>query len=154
MCVSHGFQNEHNLSQDFVTRLIATDETKAQDVLEYIANQRRRIWDPMQIFSISIIKGSTLRSKIPHYCAYVRSATVTPTTVYFNTPNVDTSNRIIRQYSECPDRLLRVRFTDEKSQVSVKVICISANPTNLCRAVFSLQTKTPWMRASLASIAP
>lgn len=116
-CISQGLLNEHNLSQDFVTRLIAMDEVRAQDVLEYIANQKKRIWDPMKIFSINVIKGSALRSKIPHYCAYIRSATITPTTVYFNTPTVDTSNRIIRQYSEYADRFLRVRFTDEKSQV-------------------------------------
>lgn len=117
VCISQGFLNEHNLTRDFVTSLLRIDETRAQDLLEYVANQRKRIWDPMQIFSIRVIKGAASRSRIPSYCVYTRSATVTPTTVYYNTPTVDTSNRVIRQYAEYADRFLRVRFTDEKFQV-------------------------------------
>ena len=117
VCISQGLLNEHNLTRDFITSLIQTDEIRAQDVLEYIANQKKRIWDPMQIFSMKVIKGSASRSSIPPYCAYTRSATVTPSTVYYNTPTVEISNRVVRQYAEYADRFLRVRFTDEKFQV-------------------------------------
>lgn len=117
VCISQGLLNEHNLTQEFVDRLLKMDATKAQDVLEYVANQKKRIYDPMTIFSVNVIKGSASRRKIPQYCMYSRSATVTPSTVYYNTPTVDTSNRIIRQYAEYADRFLRIRFTDEKSQV-------------------------------------
>jgi len=37
--------------------------------------------------------------------------------IYFGTPYVETSNRVLRQYAEHADRFLRVRFTDEKFQV-------------------------------------
>lgn len=117
VCISQGILNEHNLSHEFVTCLIKTDEMRARDLLEYIANQKKRVWDPMQIFSMKVIRGAASRSRIPPYCVYTRSVTVTPTTVYYNTPTVDTSNRVIRQYAEYADRFLRVRFTDEKSQV-------------------------------------
>lgn len=117
VCISQGLLNEHNLTGDFVARLIAMDPIKAQDILEYVASQKKRLYEPMSIFSMTVVKGSTSTRKIPHYCAYVRSATVTPATVYYNTPTVDTSNRIIRRYAEHADRFLRVRFTDEKSQV-------------------------------------
>ena len=117
VCISQGLLNEHNLTRDFVARLIAMDPIKAQDILEYVAVQKKRLYEPMSIFSMTVIRGSASSRKIPHYCAYVRSATVTPATVYYNTPTVDTSNRIIRRYAEHADRFLRVRFTDEKSQV-------------------------------------
>ena len=117
VCISQGLLHEYNLTRDFIARLIAMDPIKAQDILEYVANQKKRLYDPMKIFSMTVINGSTSTRKIPHYCAYVRSATVTPATVYYNTPTVDTSNRIIRRYAEHADRFLRVRFTDEKSQV-------------------------------------
>ena len=117
VCISQGLLNEHNLTRDFVACLIAMDPLKAQDILEYVASQKKRLYEPMSIFSMTVIKGSASTRKIPHYCAYVRSATVTPATVYYNTPTVDTSNRIIRRYAEHADRFLRVRFTDEKSQV-------------------------------------
>lgn len=117
VCISQGYLNEHNLSHDFVDRLTKMEPTKAQDLLEYVANQGKRIFTPMELFSFKIIKGSASRPPIPQYCAYIRSANVTPTTIYFNTPTVEISNRVIRYYSEHADRFLRVRFTDEKVEV-------------------------------------
>lgn len=119
VCISQGYLNEHNMTKDFVNKLITMDVTKAQDVLEYVANQKRRIYDPMEIFSMIVTKGLASRPKIPYYCVYIRSVTVTPSTVYYNTPTVETSNRVIRQYFEHADRFLRVRFTDEKFEVRV-----------------------------------
>lgn len=121
VCISQGCLNEHNMTKDFVNKLINMNATKAQDVLEYVANQKKRIYDPMEIFKMNIIRGFDSRPKIPYYCVYTRSATVTPSTVYYNTPTVETSNRVIRQYSEHADRFLRVRFTDEKLEVSLVI---------------------------------
>ena len=118
VCISQGCLNEHNMSHEFITRLIETDEIRARDILEFVANQKIRIYDPMEIFDIKVANGLASRPRIPHYCAYIRSATITPSTVYYNTPTVETSNRIIRRYSEHADRFLRVRFTDEKFEVS------------------------------------
>ena len=118
VCISQGCLNEHNLTKDFVDKLAEMEEVQAKDVLEFVASQKRRWYNPLEIFDIKIIKGSASRLKIPHYCAYTRSAVVTPTTVYYNTPTVETSNRVVRQYIEHADRFLRVRFTDEKFQVS------------------------------------
>ena len=115
VCISQGCLNEHNLSQEFVKQLMETDVVRAQDLLEYVANQKKRVYDPMEIFNMTIIRGSASRPKIPVYCTYTRSATVTPSTVYFNTPTVEISNRVVRQYAAVhADRFLRVRFTDEK----------------------------------------
>lgn len=118
VCISQGCLNEHNMSNEFISRLIEMDETRAQDVLEFVANQKIRIYDPMEIFNIKVVNGLASRPQIPHYCAYIRSATITPSTVYYHTPTVETSNRIIRRYSEHADRFLRVRFTDEKFEVT------------------------------------
>ncbi|KAL8673583.1 MAG: hypothetical protein Q9168_001981 [Polycauliona sp. 1 TL-2023] len=114
VCISHGYLNEHNLSQEFIRQLRNLDPIKAQDILEYVANQEKRVFEPMGLFDLKIVKGSASRPPIPQYCAFVRSATVTPTSVYFNTPTVEISNRVIRYYAEHADRFLRVRFTDEK----------------------------------------
>ncbi|MCJ1464650.1 hypothetical protein MMC07_003263 [Pseudocyphellaria aurata] len=114
VCISQGCLNEHNMTKDFVKKLIDMDATKAQSILEHVANQKKRIYNPMEIFQLNVTMGLDSRPKIPYYCVYTRSATVTPSTVYYNTPTVETSNRVIRQYSEHADRFLRVRFTDEK----------------------------------------
>lgn len=116
-CISNGYLNEHNLSQAFISRLKETDVGQAQDLLEYVANHAKRIFDPMSLFDLRIAEGTTLRANIPHYCVFIRSATVTPTTVYFQTPVPETSNRVIREYIHYADRFLRVRFTEEKTEV-------------------------------------
>ena len=117
VCISQNILNEHNLSKDFISSLIRTEESRALDLLEYIAIQRKRVWDPMEIFALKVTKGLASRSSKPSYCEYIRSATITPSTVYYNTPTLDISNRVIRHFVEYADRFLRVRFTDEKSQV-------------------------------------
>ncbi|KAL6713533.1 hypothetical protein ACLMJK_008998 [Lecanora helva] len=116
VCISNGLLSEYNLDQDFISRLAGMPVDKAQDLLEYVANQGRRIFDPMSLFRLSVTGGAALRASIPHYCVYVRSATVTPTTVYFQTPVPETSNRVIRGFTHYADRFLRVRFTEEKTE--------------------------------------
>ncbi len=117
VCISQGHLNEYNLDQAFVSRLMNMGTGKARDLLEYVANHGLREFHPMSLFQKQVGDGNLLRSKIPHYCVYIRSATVTPTTVHFQTPVAETSNRVIRQFSEYADRFLRVRFTNEKSEV-------------------------------------
>ena len=114
VCISQGLLNEHNLKKQFVDQLVNMKIEQAQDLLEYVANQGKVMWDPMTLFDLLVGDSSTLRSRIPHYCVYVRSATVTPTTVLFHTPVPDISNRVIRQFSQYSDRFLRVKFTEEK----------------------------------------
>ena len=117
VCVSQGYLNEYNLDQAFVNRLMTMGTGKVRDLLEHVANHGLREFHPMNLFQKQVGDGSLLRSRIPHFCVYIRSATVTPTTVHFQTPVAETSNRVIRQFAEYADRFLRVRFTDEKSEV-------------------------------------
>ena len=118
VCLSQGLLNEHNLSEDFIKALLNMNTKTAQDILEHIANHGTRVYDPMVLLQGASWHGSLSRAKIPSYCAYIRSATVTPTTIYFQTPVAETSNRVIRQYPQYADRFLRVRFTEEKTEVS------------------------------------
>ena len=122
VCISHGYLNEHNLTPTFVDKLLRMKSGHAQDLLEYVANQGNRVFDPLSLFNLEIAESSALRAKVPHYCTYTRSATITPTTVYFHTPTVETSNRVIREFHTDADRFLRVRFADEKSEVSLASI--------------------------------
>lgn len=118
VCISHGYLSEYNLTEDFAKKLTMLPSTQARDLLEFTANQKKRVYDPMSLFDLKSVSGSTSTAKIPDYCSLIRSATVTPTTIYFHSPTVETSNRVIRQYADCADRFLRVRFTDEKTEVN------------------------------------
>ncbi|KAI9757369.1 MAG: hypothetical protein M4579_003483 [Chaenotheca gracillima] len=114
-CISRGFLNEHNLSKRFVERLGRMEERKALNILEWVAQQQKRIFEPMALFDDSKALPSKKRA-IPHYCTHMRKVTVTPSMIYFNTPSVEISNRVVRRYVEHSDRFLRVSFTDEQFQ--------------------------------------
>ncbi|KAJ5299684.1 hypothetical protein N7476_011241 [Penicillium atrosanguineum] len=95
VCVSHGYLSEFNMTREFILRLMEDGNVKAQRLLEHVAIHKQKYLDPMEIFNIKAGRGGH------------------PSTIYFNTPTVDTSNRITRRYSEFVNRFLRVRFSDE-----------------------------------------
>ncbi|PLB52422.1 RNA-directed RNA polymerase (Sad-1) [Aspergillus steynii IBT 23096] len=113
VCLSNGYLSEYSMTRDFVLKLSELGENRAKKLLEHVASKGQVYRDPMKIFDLKFIKGVT-DLKIPPYCCHMRSARITPSTIYYNTPTVDISNRIIRHYMEYADRFLRVRFTDEK----------------------------------------
>ncbi|KAL4863777.1 hypothetical protein BDV12DRAFT_201783 [Aspergillus spectabilis] len=113
VCISHGFLSEFNMTRKFALKLAELEEAQAIKLLEHVALQKRVYFHPMDIFDIKFVKGLT-RGKVPAYCCQMRSARITPSTVYYNVPSVDISNRVIRRYIDLADNFLRVRFTDEK----------------------------------------
>lgn len=118
VCISREIINEYNITAAFVAKLsgiASEDSAKARNILEYVAGQEKRIYDPMEIFDDGNALAFSPKTDIPHYCAYSRKATITPSTIYLSSPTVETTNRVLRHYArENRDgRFLRVQFTDE-----------------------------------------
>ncbi|OAT01878.1 RNA-directed RNA polymerase, variant [Blastomyces dermatitidis ER-3] len=113
VCMSHRYINEYTIEETFVRRLVQLGEKKAKELLEHVAMNKTIYYDPMEIFNIPFPKGAT-NGRIPGHCCYIRSADVTPSTICYDIPSVDTSNRVFRYHREHADRFLRVRFCDEK----------------------------------------
>lgn len=122
-CISQGCFHESNLNATWAKRLLEMDDMlqmpdtavryrRSTKLLERVLESKKRFDNPMDIFKL---QGhvNLMQKKIPRYCTMVRSATVTPTTIYFNNPTMDTSNRVIRRYRDHEDRFLRVKFRDE-----------------------------------------
>ncbi|KAH8802793.1 RNA dependent RNA polymerase-domain-containing protein [Xylogone sp. PMI_703] len=121
VCISRNIINEHNITSSFImslAELAERDADRARMILEYCAEKKRRIYDPMTIFRDreALVYFSTTR--IPHYCAYSRKVTVTPSTLLFNSPTVETTNRVLRKYARehADGRFLRVQFTGEVAE--------------------------------------
>ncbi|KAJ5572549.1 hypothetical protein N7450_009533 [Penicillium hetheringtonii] len=114
VCISTGRLSEFTMTRDFILKLQELGESNAKRLLEHIATEKTSYINPMKLFDIRVSKGAS-DAKIPSYCCLMRTARITPSTIYYSTPSVDTSNRITRRYSEYSDHFLRVRFTDEKS---------------------------------------
>ncbi|RDW86205.1 uncharacterized protein DSM5745_02847 [Aspergillus mulundensis] len=113
VCTSNGYLSEFTMPREFALKLAELEEVQARKLLEHVALQKKTYYNPMEIFDIKFVKGATV-GKIPSYCCHMRSARITPSTVYYNVPSVDISNRVIRHYVHLADNFLRVRFTDEK----------------------------------------
>ncbi|KAK3906606.1 RNA dependent RNA polymerase-domain-containing protein [Staphylotrichum tortipilum] len=121
VCLSHDIFCEHNITREFLEKLLGLSETpsnfginRARLVLEYAADQGQPVHNPMNLFQdkdAMTYYPATLH--IPDYCALVRKVTVTPTRIYFNTPTVETTNRIVRHYKLIKDFFIRVQFIDE-----------------------------------------
>lgn len=125
VCISREIINEYNIDEKFINSLAelsAQDPAKARNLLEYVAEHysSKRLYDPSSIFTNSEALSFSALTDIPHYCAFSRKATVTPTSILFNSPTVETTNRVLRHYSKenQEGRFLRVQFTDEKFEVS------------------------------------
>jgi RNA-dependent RNA polymerase len=128
VCLSQGFLSEFTMTREFVERLQDLGDDQARRLLEFVATDKKQYLDPMKIFDLKFVKGVT-DSKIPSYCCFMHTARVTPTTIYLNTPTVDISNRVVREFSHSgtPGRFLRVRFTDEKTEGRINSSQGSAN---------------------------
>lgn len=127
VCISRGILSEYNIGREFLERLLelakpgGLDASRARLILEYAADQGRRIYEPMTLFedqAALTYYPTTLH--IPDYCALVRKVTVTPTRIYFSTPTVETTNRIVRRYKHVQELFLRVQFIDELMEGRVK----------------------------------
>lgn len=121
VCLSRGILNEHNITIDFLRKLADMDPVKARLQLEFLADQNELLPDPMALFNNPEADAYFPNHRIPHYCALVRKASITPTTIRFNTPAVETSNRVMRRYNHIQDRFLRIQFVgeSEKSRITV-----------------------------------
>ena len=117
VCLSQGYLSEFTMTRHFIQKLKGLGDNQGRRLLEFVATEKRKYLDPMKIFDLQFFKDVT-GSKIPGYCCYMHTARVTPTTIYYNTPSVDISNRVVREWSSSHNagRFLRVRFTDEKTE--------------------------------------
>ncbi|KAJ5428334.1 RNA-dependent RNA polymerase eukaryotic-type [Penicillium cf. griseofulvum] len=117
VCLSQGYLSEFTMTREFVEKIKDLGDDQAMRLLEFVATEKKQYLNPMKIFDLKFFKGVT-DSKIPNYCCFMHTARVTPTTIYYNTPTVDISNRVVREWANksAPGRFLRVRFTDERTE--------------------------------------
>ncbi|SMY29867.1 unnamed protein product [Zymoseptoria tritici ST99CH_1A5] len=113
VCISVGALHESNIDRAFLQRLSTIETVRAVKMLEKIADEGKRIYKPSDIFSLHN-RVSVVEKKRPAYCTKIPAANITPTTIYFATPVLETSNRVVRNYKKYEDRFMRVKFTDEK----------------------------------------
>lgn len=113
VCISHDLLDEYTVDAQFLEKLISFDADRARMMLEGVAEANMKFYEPMKMFDDPKVLHYWPNARIPPYATLVRRAVVTPTAIYFKTPGVELTNRILRKYSDLNDRFLRVQFTDE-----------------------------------------
>ncbi|KAK0729750.1 RNA dependent RNA polymerase-domain-containing protein [Lasiosphaeris hirsuta] len=123
VCISNGVLSEYNLNRDFIEKLLEFSKLKtlnvnrARLILEYAADEGKRIFEPMELFdNASALDYLPATANLPNHCALIRKAIITPTKIYFKTPTVEVTNRVIRHYNRLQDNFLRIQFTDELAE--------------------------------------
>ncbi|CAG8610218.1 17919_t:CDS:2, partial [Racocetra fulgida] len=121
---------EYRIGEKLIELICDEKETIAWYALNQMTIQH---WDPgddrynrrpVEIFEIALrsFRGEydewhpanpNIKLKETNRCAWVNHATITPTKIYFDGPEYESSNRILRQYPEYTDRFIRVTFKDE-----------------------------------------
>ncbi|KFH66584.1 hypothetical protein MVEG_07109 [Podila verticillata NRRL 6337] len=116
--LSFNYLVEYDLTERFFEVLTRLDPLKASLILEQIVTDRNRVWNPTKLLlqeEARLAKNTLRPREPPPQCVFLRKVFVTPTTMYLQTPSVETSNRIIRHYLSLSDYFLRVEFSDEGS---------------------------------------
>ncbi|KAI5464095.1 RNA dependent RNA polymerase-domain-containing protein [Mariannaea sp. PMI_226] len=121
VCISCGLLNEQTITPEFLQELARAEPTKARLLLEFVADQNEKVYDPMTLLRDPDAWSYFPDVRIPYYCALVRKAIITPTTVRFSTPTVEMSHRVLRRYNNIHDRFLRIQFTEEGEEGRIKV---------------------------------
>ncbi|RSM03201.1 hypothetical protein CEP52_007537 [Fusarium oligoseptatum] len=114
VCISRNVLNEHTITLEFLEKLVSMNPRKARLYLEYLADQGEPIQNPMSVFQNPEAEAFSPVARIPQYCALVRKAVVTPTTIRLNSPAVEMSNRVMRQYKHIQDRFLRIQTKNDE----------------------------------------
>lgn len=116
-----GIINQHQLSERFYNLLRSQPGEVNIAALKHICSYRRPVFDAydrLKLVQEWLLKNPKLR-KIPKQLddiVEVRRLAITPTKAYCLPPEVELSNRVLRNYKEFADRFLRVTFMDEGMQ--------------------------------------
>ncbi|KAF9133051.1 hypothetical protein BGW39_010741 [Mortierella sp. 14UC] len=114
--LSFNYIVDYDLTPEVIEILNSVEPVKAATMLELIVASRERVWnlqDYLRREEQKLARISTRPRIVPAQCVYLRKVIITPTTMYLQPPTVETSNRIIRQYSPLSDYFLRVEYSDE-----------------------------------------
>ncbi|KAK9721562.1 hypothetical protein K7432_003305 [Basidiobolus ranarum] len=114
--LSHDVINEYSVNQDFVDLLSDMSPRIALATLELMHGLKKPIYNIMksmmkQTQNLNQIYRTT--GKVAQHAIMIRKVTITPTKIYIEPPSIETSNRVIRHFSNERENFLRINFSEE-----------------------------------------
>lgn len=116
-----GIFNQHQLSDNFFDLLRSHCSEVNVASLKHICSYKRQVFDAYRTLKLVqewLVKHPQQDEKPRRIddIVEIRRLVITPTKAYCLPPEVELSNRVLRQYKHVSDRFLRVTFTDEGFQ--------------------------------------
>jgi RNA-dependent RNA polymerase len=113
--ISENILHECNVTDEFLTELHKYPKYYTLKALEYMLSKRKRLYDPLFHFKkgLSYIRRISFERKLPPHCVLTDKIIFTPSRMVCLGPEIDTTNRVIRHFSQYQDRFARVSFSDE-----------------------------------------
>ncbi|GES78777.1 RNA-dependent RNA polymerase 6-like [Rhizophagus clarus] len=127
--ISYGILRPYEIEEhDLGERLgeLIHNEDQEEVAMHALSQICTKYWDPFdekhKDRPITIFENAVKNFKIWHptislknnsRCAWINHATITPTNIYYDGPNYESSNRILRLYKDRIDSFLRVTFREE-----------------------------------------
>ncbi|KAK3009291.1 hypothetical protein RJ639_013141 [Escallonia herrerae] len=136
-----GIINQHQLSNRFFYLLRSQPEEVNVAALKHLYFYRGPLYDAygrMELLHEWLLKYPTLfvTPREMDDTIEVRRLVITPTRAYCLPPEIEVSNRVLRNYRELSDRFIRVTFMDEGMQMLNKVV-LQYHVAPIVRAVTS-----------------
>ncbi|KAH7524659.1 hypothetical protein FEM48_Zijuj06G0143000 [Ziziphus jujuba var. spinosa] len=119
--IHKGIFNQHQISDGFFNLLRNQMKEVNVAALKHISSYKRPVFDAyrrLKVVQEWLLRDPKLFKKPKRLddIAEVRRLVITPTRAYCLPPEVELSNRVLRNYKEVADRFLRVTFMDEGMQ--------------------------------------
>ncbi|KAL6534083.1 RNA-dependent RNA polymerase [Orobanche hederae] len=113
-----GIINQHQMSELFFDLLRSQPEEVNNVALKHMCSYKRPVYDAVKALELVqkwLLKNPKLldRPREIDDIVEVRRLVITPTKAYCLPPEVELSNRVLRNYKNIADRFLRVTFMDE-----------------------------------------
>ncbi|KAJ3170217.1 hypothetical protein HDU88_008844 [Geranomyces variabilis] len=120
--ISYNVINEHAVTQDLINELASMSPAVAEGVLDELGKPKKHIWDPAAEVRRRKADTAAIESKIERYAKptfnqrLIRKVVITPTKVYYQGPQHEVGNRILRRFQQNTNDFLRVTFCDDTLQ--------------------------------------
>ncbi|KAI9009538.1 RNA dependent RNA polymerase-domain-containing protein [Gaertneriomyces semiglobifer] len=107
------------VDQELVDMLRDIKVEIAEGILENIASRKKRIWNPKEVLQEEFRNTMAVEDRILRIDKHsnnhmlIRRVVVTPTKVYYQGPQLELANRILRMNKSKQERFLRVTFCDD-----------------------------------------
>ncbi|KAJ3144980.1 hypothetical protein HDU86_001313 [Geranomyces michiganensis] len=104
--ISYNVISEHGVNQELIDELASMNPAIAEGVLDEMGKPKKHIWDP----------AAEVRRRKDEVAAIEAKVVITPTKIYYQGPQHEVGNRILRRHAQNTNDFLRVTFCDDTLQ--------------------------------------